>query len=262
MNTQPSSPISALNEFSRFADIKRLGFILDAIRKHIGSSGSILDVGCGNGVISRYIGEHGYTVLGIDVSDKTIAAAQTANKLSNVEFKVLSAESLVADGKKYDAVICSEVLEHLTDPNKLLGTLQNVVAENGILIVTVPNGKGPRESLVTRPVINLQKKQNFTWKALNRMKKLLGYSGTTTQSSADDLQHIQFFSKNDVYAMAQLNGFNIVDFGNSNFIDDIFPVSLVARKAKWLQRADSKLADILPHQFAGGFFTVWQKRKK
>lgn len=261
MTQVPSTKNQALKEFSRHADIKRLEFILQAIKKHVGESGSILDVGCGNGVISRFLGQHGYSILGIDISEKTIAEAAKLNNYPNVQFRVLSAEAILADGKKYDAVICSEVLEHLHDPNKLLQTLQDVVTENGILIVTVPNGKGPREVLVTKPVITLQQKQNFSWKILNKMKNIFGYAGTTSQSSADDLTHIQFFSKKDVLFLAKDNGFTIIEFANSNFIDDVFPFSLVTRRLKWAQRVDSKLADILPNQLAGGFFTVWKKKK-
>ena len=42
------------------------------------------------------------------------------------------------------------------------------------MIVTVPNGKGPRELFVTRPVIALQKKNNWAWKALQKVKNAFG----------------------------------------------------------------------------------------
>jgi 2-polyprenyl-3-methyl-5-hydroxy-6-metoxy-1,4-benzoquinol methylase len=80
-------------------------------------------------------------------------------KFPNVRFDVVSAERLVADGHRYHAIICSEVLEHLHDPGKLLSVLHQSLQDNGILIVTVPNGNGPRELFVTRPVIALQKKE-------------------------------------------------------------------------------------------------------
>lgn len=246
-------------EFSRHADIKRLHFILDSIKTHIGTSGTVLDVGCGNGVISRFIGSHGYNVLGIDVSAKTIENASKLNQLPNVQFQVKSAEALTAEGTTYDVVICSEVLEHLNQPDKLLEVLHIALKDTGILVVTVPNGMGPREVLVTKPVINMQKKQNATWRFTNRVKKLLGYSGTTTQSSADDLEHVQFFTADALKQMAAKNGFNIINFGNSNFIDDVFPFSLLTKRSSTLQKIDSKVADALPHSLAGGFFTVWKK---
>lgn len=246
-------------EFTRIADIKRLHFIIDNIRKHAGEKATVLDVGCGNGVISRSVGAKGFEVFGIDISEKAIEKAKQLNTLSNVNFEVKSAEQLVAEGKKYQAVICSEVLEHLQDPAKLLKVLYDSIADNGILIVTVPNGNGPREVMVTKPVINLQKKNNLTWKIIQKTKTALGYSGTTAQSDASDLTHIQFFTKKTLQQLAKENNFNITHFGKTNFVEDIFPFSLFSKKFKFLQKLDCAVAEYLPYSFTGGFVTVWKK---
>jgi 2-polyprenyl-3-methyl-5-hydroxy-6-metoxy-1,4-benzoquinol methylase len=221
----------------------------------------VLDVGCGNGVISRSLGEKGFNVQGIDVSEKAIEKAKSLNKSNNVKFDVVSAEQLVANGQQYHAVICSEVLEHLNEPARLLKVLHEILKEDGVLIVTVPNGKGAREVLITKPVQKMQKKNNWSWKLLQRIKKALGYSGTTVQSAADDLTHIQFFTKSSIEALANSNQFTIVRFGKTNFIDDVFPFSFFTKKIKLLQKWDSALADKLPYSFTGGFLTVWQKAK-
>lgn len=246
-------------EYNRIADIKRLEIITKTLTEQLPSDAAILDVGCGNGIISRGIGSKGFNVLGIDVSAKAIEKARELNRLPNVRFEVISAEQLVSDGKKYQGVICSEVLEHLNHPEKLLYTLYQSLADNGILIVTVPNGSGPRESFITKPVINLERKKNFIWKIMMKSKKLFGYSGTTVQSDASDLTHVQFFSKKALYKLASENHFKIVNFKVTNFVDDVFPFSLITRKSKTLQRLDAYVADHLPHQVAGSFVTVWKK---
>jgi len=246
-------------EFNRIADIKRLDFITEVLRSKLPPNAEVLDIGCGNGIISRSLGAKGFRVQGIDVSEKAIERARLLNKCSNVKFDVISAEQVVADGKQYHAVICSEVLEHLNNPQILLTTLRDIVKDNGVLIVTVPNGKGPREVLVTKPVISLQKKNNLMWKTLLKVKKAFGYSGTTVQSAADDLTHIQFFTKSSLEKLATKNRFSIVKFGKTNFIDDVFPFSFLTKKIKTLQKWDSALADKLPYHFTGGFLTVWQK---
>jgi len=145
-------------EFERIADIKRLNFIVSALKASLPEGAEVLDVGCGNGVISRSLGAQGFNVRGIDVSEKTIEKAKVLNTFPNVRFEVVSAEQLVADGHRYHAVICSEVLEHLNDPGKLLRVLHQSLTDDGVLIVTVPNGMGPRELLVTKPVQSMQKK--------------------------------------------------------------------------------------------------------
>lgn len=246
-------------EFERIADIKRLNFIIETLKVHLPSGADVLDVGCGNGIISRSLGKIGFNVRGIDVSEKTIEKARALNKYPNVKFEVVSAEQLIADGTQYQAIICSEVLEHLKEPGKLVSILHQVLHSDGVLIVTVPNGRGPRELFVTRPVISLQKKNNWLWRWLKKLKNLLGFKGTTAQSDADDLTHIQFFTKSSLQHLAGVNQFQIIKFGKTNFIEDVFPFSIVTKKVKAFQKWDCAVAEILPYNFTGGFVTVWKK---
>jgi SAM-dependent methyltransferase len=249
-------------EYDRIADIKRMDFITNSLKSCIPANGKILDVGCGNGVISRHLGQFGYQVHGIDVSEKTIETARSLNMFENVKFDVLSAEELVASGTKYDAIVCSEVLEHLHEPSSLLRVLFLSLKDNGKLVVTVPNGRGPRETLVTRPILRLRQKDNVMWRWVLKLKDGLGYGGTTAQSAADNLDHVQFFSKKDLQSLSASNHFRIVKFGKANFIEDVFPFSFFTKRVKALQKLDCKVADMLPYQFTGGFFTVWEKSGK
>ncbi len=246
-------------EFTRVADIKRLNFIINALKSNLPQGAEVLDVGCGNGVISRSLGKEGFKVKGIDISEKAIEKARQLNTLSHVTFDVVSAERLVADGHRYHAIICSEVLEHLHNPEQLLKVLYQTLHDDGILIVTVPNGRGPRELLVTRPVIALQKKNNWLWRLLAKSKTIMGYKGTTVQSDADDLTHIQFFTRPTLTDLAANNRFDIVQFGKTNFIEDVFPFSFFTKKVRFLQKLDCALAEKLPYQLTGGFVSVWKK---
>ena len=248
-------------EFNRIADIKRLNFIIKALKEKLPEGAEVLDVGCGNGVIARSLGEQGFKVKGIDVSEKTIEKARSLNKLPNVKFEVISAEKLSANGHIYHAVICSEVLEHLNDPGKLLKVLHQLLHRDGILIVTVPNGKGPREVFVTKPVLAMQKKNNRMWRFVKKVKSLFGYKGTTAQTDADDLTHIQFFTKPTLEELANATKFRIIRFGKTNFIEDVFPFSFFTKRIKILQKWDCAVADRLPYKLTGGFVTVWEKEE-
>lgn len=248
-------------EYDRIADRKRVDFIANVLKSSMGASARVLDVGCGNGVITRHLGKAGFNVLGIDVSDKTIETARSLTTLPNVKFMKKSAEELVASGEKYDAVICSEVLEHLHQPGSLLKVLYDSLSDNGKLIVTVPNGNGPRELFVTRPILNLRKKNNWLWRTIVKLKKGMGYSGTTVQSAADNLDHIQFFTRKELEKLSQSHGFRITGFGKANFIEDVFPFSFFTKRLPVLQKIDCKIADLLPYQFTGGFFMVWEKNR-
>ncbi len=246
--------------YNRVADLKRLDFIKKNLAESIPANGCVLDVGCGNGIISLNLGKEGYAVHGIDMSDKSIENAKQKNPFANVSFSVMDAETMRASGQRYDAIVCSEVLEHLNQPGNLLRELFHILQDNGILLVTVPNGTGPRESLVTKPFLALRKKNNRAWRSVLKIKKTLGYSGTTIQSDADNLDHIQFFTQSQLNKLSDENGFKIHKIESSNFIDDIFPVSLIASRSRLLQKIDSRLADILPTSFTGGYLMMWKRK--
>lgn len=248
--------IGRYTEFTEVVDIKRLNFIADIIQTYLHPGAKILDVGCGNGNISRGIGSLGYNVTGIDFSEGAIRYAKSKNTLPNVQFKVCSAEE-VTDGDQFDAVICSEVLEHLHHPDGLMKTLATILRQGAILIATVPNGIGPRELLVTRPV----QKMSNSWlgNVINQSKKVLGYSNSTVQSQSEDLTHVQFFTKHAITSLIKRHGFDMLQFGHSNFVEKVFPYSMLTRRVRSLSKIDNAVIDYLPSVLASGFNTAWRK---
>ncbi|WP_448518560.1 class I SAM-dependent methyltransferase [Rhodoflexus sp.] len=251
---------TTLPSYERESDLKRLNYILWQAARFVPKDGHILDVGCGNGIVSINLGAKGYNVLGIDVSDKTIATAEAQNPFPNVSFRVLSAEQLRDENIRYDLIVCSEVIEHLHQPEKLLTVLHDILNPQGRLVVTVPNGKGPREVLVTQPMLKLRSSNGFLWKTVQQLKKGMGYQGYTIQSDADNLDHVQFFSKQDLQRLAHSTGFTVEDFGVANFIADVFPLSFIANRVRVLQKIDCNIADRLPDVCSSGFFTVWKRQ--
>jgi 2-polyprenyl-3-methyl-5-hydroxy-6-metoxy-1,4-benzoquinol methylase len=247
-------------EFERIADKKRVDFIITAISSHSPKRSSVLDMGCGNGFISKAAADKGFSVTATDISEKTISEAQTLNPHQNIHYRVFRHTDLEAETGRYDAIICSEVLEHLSDPHALLILLRRCLKDTGVLIVTVPNGRGPRELFVTRPVQYLLRKNNILSRSLKALKKMLGYTGQTQQSSADDLTHLQFFTVRSLKSLAARSGFAITTIAKTNFIEQVFPVSLLTKRIKPLQRLDCAVAELLPLAFTSGFMSVWRKK--
>lgn len=243
--------------YNRIEDLKRLEFIKNTFQSFENKKLNVLDVGCGNGNISRYIGSFGHKVLGIDISKSSIDKANSLNSLDNVTFKNIPAEQIDPE-MKYDLIICSEVIEHLHIPNLVVNTLRNKLTKDGVLIITVPNGYGPREVLITKPVQFIMEYLPGTFKVLNAVKSSLGFKGTTVQSDAEDLKHIQFFSKKSLLNMATSNNLKLTNFRSSNFIESVFPFSLITKKSRMLQKLDCWVADQIPHQFASGFMSAWK----
>lgn len=249
-------------QYTKVVDKKRLQFIIENLELNIPKNGKVLDIGCGNGIISRALGEAGYEVLGIDLSEKAINIAKQHNDLPNVSFKQLAAEDLVAEKKdihQYDALICSEVLEHLQQPEILLQTAYELLKEKGILLATVPNGYGPREVLVTKPMQWLYTKGGRLLDVVIFIKKTLGYKGTTIQSAAEHLEHIQFFTPKSIKKLAITSRFRFYKLQNADFIGDVFPFSLLFRRSEKLQSLDCEIANRLPNRFTSGFLMVWKK---
>jgi 2-polyprenyl-3-methyl-5-hydroxy-6-metoxy-1,4-benzoquinol methylase len=246
-------------QFERIADKKRLHFICSEFERALPASSRILDVGCGNGIIAKGIAEKGFQVDAIDVSEKTISTAIQLNSHPNIEYRVVAAGDLRPSPQKYHGIICSEVLEHLHQPSPLLNILHTSLKNNGILVVTVPNGFGPREVFVTKPVQYLQRKNNLFTRMVFLAKRLLGYTGTTVQSSAADLGHVQFFTINALTKLAASNGFQITTIRKTNFVEQVFPFSLIAKRSLRVQQLDCAIAERLPLSFTSGFMMVWKK---
>lgn len=97
---------------------------------------SILDVGCGEGhLLARMRGKN---VVGIDLS---LAALKEAAKKTKRLLLRANAEKLPFQDNVFDAVVCSEVLEHLPSPKKAFSELARVAKPNGKIIVSIPNEK-------------------------------------------------------------------------------------------------------------------------
>jgi ubiquinone/menaquinone biosynthesis C-methylase UbiE len=103
-----------------------------------------LDAGCGTGTLSRWLVEHGCSVLGIDAAPKMISSAATLAKSVNhpggLRFQqVETIERLPLDSNSVDGILCSSVLEYVQDPEAGLAEFARVLRPGGILIISVPN---------------------------------------------------------------------------------------------------------------------------
>lgn len=95
----------------------------------------ILDVGCGVGILlSKLKSENGCEVYGIDFSKNAVEFC----KGNGVNAIVSELPNVPYPDEMFDVVICSEVLEHLSKPEKTIEQILRVLKAKGIFIITVP----------------------------------------------------------------------------------------------------------------------------
>jgi 2-polyprenyl-6-hydroxyphenyl methylase/3-demethylubiquinone-9 3-methyltransferase len=129
----------------------RVGFIRDTAISHFGLSASerapfsglqLLDVGCGGGLLSEPMRRMGFTVTGLDASEKNIGTAKSHAAQCGLDIRYLNqtVEQLAASGEvQYDVVLCMEVIEHVTDPEAFLQTCASLVKPGGLLFCATLN---------------------------------------------------------------------------------------------------------------------------
>ena len=98
----------------------------------------ILDVACGDGVLSLKIAERCCDVCGIDISEDVIENAKHFAEREGIpcEFKVGSAEDLPYLDEHFDKIICSSSLEHFKDDVKALKEIYRVLKPYGKVVLT------------------------------------------------------------------------------------------------------------------------------
>ncbi len=105
---------------------------LNLIDQKIPRRGTILDLGCGEGVISRYLAQSkGRKVVGVDNNSKRLSIQQSAN------LKFIVADIRTWLFKKADSILISDVLHHLTksDQNKVLAKIYSALKKHGVLVI-------------------------------------------------------------------------------------------------------------------------------
>jgi SAM-dependent methyltransferase len=192
---------------------------------------------------------------------KTLMAALTLPKAIVLMIVALikrnDAASTFTIDNNYDAVVCSEVLEHRDKPWELAEQTFKILKSGGVFVATEPNGHGPREIFITRPMQWLHK-HNLD-KPIVSFKKFLGYDSATLQSSNEDLTQIQFYNVKTFTDVLNKVGFKNVKWENADFIERIFPYSILTKRIPLLQKIDCDFADHIPKQLTCGFYTPWTK---
>jgi 2-polyprenyl-3-methyl-5-hydroxy-6-metoxy-1,4-benzoquinol methylase len=98
---------------------------------------TVLDVGCGEGVLTQQWSRRVERIVGIDLEDPAIQAEWAKRQAPNLEYRVMKAERLPFEEGQFELAAAIEVLEHVPDPEHTVAQMARV-ARGGHLLVSVP----------------------------------------------------------------------------------------------------------------------------
>ncbi|MBV9549755.1 MAG: bifunctional 2-polyprenyl-6-hydroxyphenol methylase/3-demethylubiquinol 3-O-methyltransferase UbiG [Alphaproteobacteria bacterium] len=142
----PTGKFAPLHKFNPV----RLSFIKAEAAAHFGREPkglrpferlSLLDIGCGGGLLSEPMARLGFAVTGADVSEKNIGTARSHAGQSElaIDYRVTTAEALAAEGHQFDVVLNMEVVEHVADVTGYLKACAALVKPGGLTFVATMN---------------------------------------------------------------------------------------------------------------------------
>ncbi len=138
------APLHKMNpirlEFIRSEIVRH--FSLDQAARQPFKGLSVLDLGCGGGLVTEPMARLGANVRGIDAAPEAIAAARAhaSGATAGIDYRVGLPEHLVADGEPLaDVVLALEIIEHVSDINAFLVSAASLVKPGGLLILSTIN---------------------------------------------------------------------------------------------------------------------------
>ena len=115
------------------------------IEDHLGRKGKILDLGCGTGEFLLAARELGWEAHGVDISGPMTTFV---NDVLNIPARAGQFHEMnFSDWGKFDAIFCSHVIEHVPFPNLWMKKYRELLVDDGILCLNIPNQYAPEKVL-------------------------------------------------------------------------------------------------------------------
>ncbi|MFI4861056.1 MAG: class I SAM-dependent methyltransferase [Phycisphaerales bacterium JB063] len=232
-----------------YGHTKKLRYLLgrlDALQDRLGRRVRVLDFGCGNGeAVSQYMIRKGFDYTGVDFHRPSLehAAKRFGKRKAKVRGRFLG--HTPNDGP-YDALVYSDVLEHLDDPVDVLRGHRPLIADHGWLIGSVPNGYGPFEMEK-----RIGKYTGLGWAlskvhgGLRRCKhKVSGAPKRDALPYNAECGHVQFYTRAAITRTLARGGFVLDDFRKGCFMGA--SASAFFLRGQGVMKVNNAVAEVLP----------------
>ena len=118
--------------------------IRDLCKRFIPTGARVLEIGCGTGIISKFLSKTASLVFSIDISPNNIkvAKAYASSEINHFEVMDVCRETKKLAGQApFDAIVLPDVIEHipLSEHRKIFQVLTTLLADQGIIILTYPS---------------------------------------------------------------------------------------------------------------------------
>lgn len=146
---------------------------------------NILDVGCGEGYVSRFFLDLGYNIKALDYSDYGVKNHNPSVEKYFIKGDVFkNLDNIIKKDENYGIIILNNVIEHVLNPKNILDKIHKILDNNGILVITAPNDFSKlQENLLKNNHINEMNwlappvhLSYFTLETLSKLVKKCNYS--------------------------------------------------------------------------------------
>ena len=140
----PNGKFKPLHKFNPI----RIQYIKETIANHFNLNGqkkilnglTLLDVGCGGGLLSEPMSRLGANVVGIDASKKNIEVAKFHAKKNKLRINYICASpEILKIQKKFDVILSMEIVEHVEDINFFIKKSSELLKKNGLMFIATLN---------------------------------------------------------------------------------------------------------------------------
>jgi 2-polyprenyl-3-methyl-5-hydroxy-6-metoxy-1,4-benzoquinol methylase len=154
------------------AQAKRINAVCEKFFFPNATKTSFLDIGGGSGALCVAMNGVGFEATLQDISE--ICGFWLQRKYPRIRRKISTIEALCRDGKRYDVINLSQVLEHVLDPRGYLESLKQILSPGGLLLIDCPNNDAIiwRFKNIVRPIFN---RMNF-YNSLQPPQHLWGFN--------------------------------------------------------------------------------------